>query len=116
LAGRARFQQGDWGQGLPSRFDLILCNPPYVEITADLAPDVRDHEPASALFAGPHGLDDYRRIVPQLAGLLMPGGIAIVEIGYTQAAAVTALAVAAGLSGSVRRDLAGHERCLVLTP
>jgi release factor glutamine methyltransferase len=113
FAARARFQLGDWGQGLDQCFDLILCNPPYVETTATLAPDVRDHEPASALFAGADGLDDYRRILPQLARLLTPGGIAILEIGATQAAAVMALA-AAGLSASVRRDLAGLDRCLIL--
>lgn len=112
LAGRARFQPGDWGQGLATRFDLILCNPPYVETGADLAADVRDHEPASALFAGADGLDDYRRLLPQLPGLLSPGGIAIVEIGHTQAAAVGALAAAFDVE--VHRDLAGRDRCLVL--
>ncbi len=77
-------------------------------------PDVRDHEPATALFAGPDGLDDYRRLVPQLPGLLAPGGIAVVEIGWTQAEAVLALAAAAGMTGEVRHDLAGRDRALVL--
>lgn len=112
LADRARFQPGDWGQGLATRFDLILCNPPYVETGADLAADVRDHEPASALFAGADGLDDYRRIVPQLPRLLTPGGIAILEIGHTQASAVSALATAFDVE--VHRDLAGRDRCIVL--
>lgn len=114
LAPRAMFRLGDWGQGLPDRFDLILCNPPYVETGADLAPDVRDHEPASALFAGADGLDDYRRLVPQLVGLLAPGGIALVEIGHTQAAAVAALVV--GAEVTTCRDLAGRDRCLVVKP
>ncbi len=114
LAARAQFQLGDWGQGLEQPFDLILCNPPYVETTANLAPDVRDHEPATALFAGPDGLDDYRRILPQLGRLLTPAGIAILEIGATQAAAVNALAATAGLSTTTRRDLAGLDRCLIL--
>ena len=114
LADRARFQPGDWGQGLTSRFDLVLCNPPYVETTADLAPDVRDHEPAGALFAGADGLDDYRRIIPQLPGLLIPGGMAVVEIGHTQAAAVIALAGAFNVT--IHQDLAGCDRCLVFKP
>jgi release factor glutamine methyltransferase len=42
---------------------------------------VRDHEPASALFAGAEGLDDYRILVPALPALLNPGGVALVEIG-----------------------------------
>lgn len=114
LADRATFKTGDWGQGITTAFDLILSNPPYVEGNAELAPDVRDHEPASALFAGPEGMDDYRRLVPQLPGLLAPRGVAIVEIGHTQADAVLALAAANGLTGTVRRDLAGRDRCVVL--
>ena len=110
---RAAFVQGDWGAGLRERFDVILCNPPYVEAAADLSPEVR-REPASALFAGLDGLDDYQRIVPQLPGLLRGGGVALLEIGHTQAAAVLALAKAVGLAGIVRHDLAGRDRCLVL--
>jgi release factor glutamine methyltransferase len=115
LAPRARFQSGDWGQGLSTRFDLILCNPPYVEAEADLAPEVRDHEPASALFAGPDGLDDYRRLIPQLPALLAPGGIACVEIGHMQAEAVRAIAQECRLHATLRHDLAGRARCLVLS-
>ncbi len=112
----ARFAVGDWGAGLDSKFDLIFSNPPYIADNEPLAPDVYDHEPASALFAGADGLADYRRLVPQLPGLLAPGGIAVIEIGATQAAAVRALAAAAGLGGTVRRDLAGRDRCLLLRP
>lgn len=114
LSARTAFRLGNWGEGLTERFDLILSNPPYVEDNADLSPEVRDHEPASALFAGPDGLDDYRRLIPQLPGLLAPGGVAILEIGSTQAAAVLALGAADGLHGQVQRDLAGLDRALVL--
>ena len=114
LAGRATFSRGDWGEGLDGPFDLILCNPPYVETDADLPPDVRDWEPHGALFAGPDGLDDYRRLAPEIARLLAPQGLACVEIGAAQAASAGALFEAAGLSVSVRRDLAGRDRCLLL--
>ena len=100
-----------WADDL-GRFDLVLANPPYVEIDAPLARVVRDHEPAGALFAGPEGLDAYRRLVPQLPGLLAPGGVALVEIGSRQAPAVTALADASGLSSHLHRDLAGRPRAL----
>ncbi len=113
LSGRAVFIESDWGAAVTGRFDLILCNPPYVEADAKLAADVRDFEPAAALFAGADGLDAYRVLVPQLAGLLNPRGGVVLEVGATQAGAVTALA--AGFAVTVRRDLAGHERCLVLT-
>jgi release factor glutamine methyltransferase len=113
FARRAVFALGDWGKGLRERFDVIFCNPPYVETDAALSPEVM-REPASALFAGADGLDDHRRIVPQLPGLLRSGGVALIEIGHTQAAAVLALAAAAGLEGIIRHDLAGRDRCLVL--
>ena len=110
---RAAFALGDWGADVRGRFDLVLANPPYVETGADLSPEVR-REPAAALFAGAEGLDDYRRLVPQLPGLLTAAGVAVIEIGHTQAAAVRALAAVAGMTGLVRRDLGGRDRCLVL--
>jgi release factor glutamine methyltransferase len=109
--GRAAMRRGDWTAGIDERFDLVLCNPPYVESGAELDRQVRDYEPASALFAGPDGLDDYRILAPQLAHVT--GGIACIEIGYTQAAAVTALLEAEGFAVSLRRDLGGRDRCLV---
>ncbi len=111
---RASFQPGDWGAGIAGRFDLILCNPPYVEADADLAPSVRDHEPASALFAGADGLDDYRRLIPQLPGLLAPGGVAALEIGWKQADAVTSLAANAAMHAALHHDLGGRPRALLL--
>lgn len=103
----------DWADGLGT-FDLVLCNPPYVEVNAQLEPQVREHEPASALFAGPEGLDDYRVLIPQLRALLNPDGIAILEIGASQAEAVGALAAASGFATALRRDLAGRPRALIL--
>lgn len=110
---RARFRLGNWCEGLAGQFDLILCNPPYVETTADLAAQVRDFEPVSALYAGPDGLDDYRRIAPQLSPLIAAGGCAILEIGFEQAAAVTALLAAQGLKTTVKQDLGGRDRAVI---
>ncbi|WP_296722570.1 peptide chain release factor N(5)-glutamine methyltransferase [Erythrobacter sp.] len=116
--GMARFIQRDWrkrgwAEDLGT-FDLILCNPPYVEAEAVLEPQVRDHEPATALFAGPEGLDDYRVLIPQLGKLLVPGGVAVFEIGAGQADAVSAIASAAGFTPELRHDLAGRPRVLTL--
>lgn len=110
---RADWHEAGWAQGL-GRFDLVLANPPYVEADAPLDPSVRDHEPAGALFAGADGLDDYRVLVPQLPGLLAPGGVAMVEIGASQAEAVTAIAAAAGMAATLHRDLADRPRALEL--
>lgn len=114
LSDRAAFRLGNWGEGLAERFDLILCNPPYIADDEPLAPDVRDHEPATALFAGSDGLADYRRILPQLPGLLTPGGLAVLEIGHTQGPALLALAAAHGFTASLHPDLAGRDRCVAL--
>ena len=118
LAERAQFVQANWLESGWAhdlgRFDLVLCNPPYVESDANLDPDVREFEPATALFAGPEGLDDYRAIVPQLGKLLVPGGVAIFEIGAGQAEAVGAIASESGFAAETRRDLADRPRALIL--
>jgi release factor glutamine methyltransferase len=113
LGGRADFREGDWGEGLDERFGLVLCNPPYVESGAALSVEV-GFEPAAALFAGVDGLDAYRRIVPQLPGLLARGGVAVLEIGWTQAGAVLGMAQAVGMWGDIRRDLGARDRVVVL--
>lgn len=115
LGARAAFRRGDWADGLDERFDLVLANPPYIADGTALPLDVAAHEPHAALFAGADGLADYARIVPQLPALLAPGGVACVELGAGQAAAVAAIARAAGLTTATVPDLAGIARCLVLT-
>lgn len=107
----ASWHDAGWSDGL-GRFDLILCNPPYVEDEAVLAPMVKAHEPHSALFAGAEGLDDYRLLIPRIPALLAPDGVAIFEIGHTQTEAVSDLARLAGLSTEMRCDLAGKPRAL----
>ena len=117
LAARVRFVRGDWGRGLAERFDLVLCNPPYIAESerASLAPEVARHDPPEALFAGPDGLDAYRTILPDLARLLAPNGRALFEIGATQAQAMSEIARDAGLAiVEIKRDLAGRDRCVVL--
>ncbi len=114
MADRAALLHGGW-EGDGGVHDLILCNPPYVEAAAALPREVADWEPASALFAGADGLDDYRAIAPVLRGQLAPGGVACVEIGSTQQDSAGALFATAGFAVGLRRDLAGHPRCLVLT-
>jgi release factor glutamine methyltransferase len=103
--------EGGWA-GTGEAFDLLLCNPPYIGLDEPLAGDVRDHEPHGALFAGADGLDDYRALAPLLPAQIAPGGIACIEIGASQAAAVSALLVAEGLAVRVRTDLAGRDRCI----
>jgi release factor glutamine methyltransferase len=114
LADRARFRRGDWAQGVEGPFDLILCNPPYVDEKASLMPDVVEWEPPEALFAADKGLAEYRRLAEAIPPLLAEG-IACIEVGLGLGAAVSALFEAAGLRVSGRKDLAGRLRCVILS-
>lgn len=114
LRSRALIAMGDWlGDG--DEHDLVLCNPPYVAEDAQLPPEVACHEPPEALYAGRDGLDAYRMIAPVLGDHIAPGGIACIEIGAEQREAASALFAAEGFTVAVRKDLAGRDRCLVLT-
>ncbi|WP_223262683.1 peptide chain release factor N(5)-glutamine methyltransferase [Sphingobium sp. SCG-1] len=115
MSRRADFQIGNWGEGIIERFDLILANPPYISTLAMLPRDVLHHEPHIALFAGEDGLSDYRRIAPQIGALLAPDGLAAIEIGFDQGESAANLFRDAGLHVSVRKDLAGRDRCLEIT-
>ncbi len=118
LAERCAFLAGDWTAALCARFDLILCNPPYIETAAlaGLMPEVRLFEPARALDGGPRGLDAYGRLLPGLRGLLGDRGVAVLEVGAGQDEAVRQLAVQVGLAHlDTRADLAGVARAVVLT-
>ena len=107
------WEEASWAEGL-GRFDLVLANPPYVEDDAPIAPNVREWEPAGALFAGPDGLDDYRILIPQLPWLLAENGVAVVEIGAAQAEAVAGIAANIGFTAELRNDLAARPRALIL--
>ncbi len=94
-------------------YDAVLANLPYVSDGASLEPDIALYEPASALFAGPEGLDVISRLVVMATG---HAGLVALEIDPAQAAAVSGLMRDAGFAGiEVRRDLAGHERVVVGT-
>ena len=114
MADRATFRLGNWAEGIEASFDLILCNPPYVAEGTETGPGVVEYEPHEALFAGPEGLDDYRRLAPQIGRLLSPGGLAAIEIGFDQADSVTALFKAQGKDPIIAFDLGGRPRALLI--
>ena len=109
----ASWRDKGWAVDLGA-FDLILCNPTYVENTKPLMPSVQNYEPHSALFSGSDGLDDYNILISQIPALLSTTGIAIFEIGAGQAKTVTKIADAAALTASAHADLAGIPRALVM--
>jgi release factor glutamine methyltransferase len=112
---RSSLSLGDWAEGISERFDLVLCNPPYVAEGAELGPGVVEYEPDEALFAGKEGLGAYRALAPQLPQLLNPGGLAAVEIGPSQADAVVDLLARDGLSARLAQDLGSRDRVVLLT-
>jgi release factor glutamine methyltransferase len=116
LARRATFIACDYASGLSGCFDLIVSNPPYIRSAdiAGLTVEVRKHDPLAALDGGDDGLDAYRALIPQAAGLLTPGAALVVETGIGQSEAVEALMTAAGLvqAGPPRADLAGIPRAV----
>jgi release factor glutamine methyltransferase len=119
LSARAAFVACDYAAALRGPLDLLVCNPPYIargDIAA-LAPEVRDFEPRRALDGGDDGLDGYRALAADAGRLLARNGALVVELGFGQQAAVSALFAAAGLApDALRYDLSGVARALVLRP
>jgi release factor glutamine methyltransferase len=111
---RVKFVEGDLFGPVPGRqFDLIVSNPPYVPQTDrdSLAVEVRDFEPALALFAAADGLAIYRRLIPDAFGALVPAGFVVLEIGYGQQAAIEKLLAGAGFKDfEFTADLQGIPR------
>ena len=111
---RVRFLGGDLLAPVAGqRFHIVVSNPPYVpeRDRPSLSVEVRDFEPALALFAGDDGLDVYRRLIPAALGALSRGGYVALEIGYGQSDAVKSLMVKVGFTGiDFAADLQGIPR------
>jgi release factor glutamine methyltransferase len=111
---RIRFLEGDLLAPVAGeQFEIVVSNPPYVPEgdRASLSVEVREHEPALALFAGEDGLAVYRRLIPQAFAVLVPGGFLALEIGYGQAEAVCGLLTGAGfVEVETAADLQGIAR------
>ena len=116
LQDRVELHRGDLAEGVDGPFDLVLANLPYIDrawpdaVTAEVA----GSEPETALYGGRDGLEIVGRLLDDLPRLLRPGGSALLEVDPRNAEHARQLA--SGL-GEVRvlKDLAGHERVLVVT-
>lgn len=117
VASRVAWKNVDLLDGLSGPFDVIVANPPYVagRDRPTLQPEVVDHEPGVALFAGDDGMDVIRRLLPQAAALLRTGGTLLFEFGFGQDAAVADLISSTRSLKMIdlRRDLAGIPRAAV---
>ena len=115
LDGRVRLLESDWFAALEPgvRFDLIVANPPYLSEAeaAATAPEVRSHEPPTALSPGPDGGEALRRILEEAPRYLGEGGLLALETGVSQHARLRDLAASAGFARvESRRDLSGRDR------
>ncbi|MFZ9818080.1 MAG: peptide chain release factor N(5)-glutamine methyltransferase [Ilumatobacteraceae bacterium] len=116
LGSRVKIAHGSWWSALPSELagsiDVAVCNPPYIAVDdPEVAKDVVDWEPHSALFSDDNGLADIRAVLAAAQHWLRAGGSLLFEIGYRQATAVTEGMAAAGFVEVVtHRDLAGRDR------
>jgi len=115
LGSGARFAVCDLGSALASGvFDLVTCNPPYVPHAGNetIQREVREHEPPIAIFGGFDGLAVYRRLIPDAARLLKPGGHLVMEIGWLASVAVGAM-LGEWKDVELKADLAGIPRVAV---
>lgn len=105
--------ESDLFQNIEDKFDVIVCNPPYIEskVINDLESDVKDYEPRIALDGGEDGLDFYKKIIPFSKNYLFSGGSVYFEIGYNEGNAVKNLFEENGFCDvKIYKDLAGLDR------
>lgn len=121
-ADRVDLRFGDMATAFPDldgTVDLVVSNPPYIPMTAydSVAPEVRDHDPALALWSGEDGLDALRVVVDAAARLLVPGGTVAIEHAEVQAETAPAVLARHGRWREVRDrvDLAGRPRFVTAT-
>lgn len=115
VADRTEIFQSDWFSKITDRYDLIVSNPPYLasEEMADVAPELRDHEPRMALTDEADGLTGYRVLAALAPDHLEPGGRVLAEMGWKQGPAVQALFEAAGWRDvRILPDLDGRDRVI----
>lgn len=119
LGAELEFSCADGLASLAGTFDLIVSNPPYIDpaVRAALAPEVREHEPAEALFA-PAGEPDHwvLRLLAEGPAFLAGGGLLLVELGHDQGARLARVLSRASLPWRLTRDLERIERVLEVGP
>ncbi len=93
------------------KFDLIVCNPPYVSAAEyeKLDKNVRDYEPRLALYAGDDGMDIYRRIIEKVDQFLKPDAALMMEIGYAQGQTIKEMLEQTGIFAEIKIEKDSHN-------
>ena len=110
---KIHFLKSDWFETVRGSFDLIISNPPYIGLVEqdEIAAEVIKYDPEIALFAGRDGLEAYKRIIPNLAKFLNPGGLVVLETGASQSNQVKNMMNAVGfIDAKIVKDLSGKDR------
>ncbi|MCC3861790.1 peptide chain release factor N(5)-glutamine methyltransferase [Pseudemcibacter aquimaris] len=120
LENRTELIKSNWFSNVPDdqKFDVIISNPPYIGLIEkpNLSPEVKTHEPDTALFAGEDGLDDYKKIAAEIAPYLNDDGFIVLEIGHKQAAKVSDIFSEQGYSDiDTFQDLGARDRALKIS-
>ncbi|MGN6409296.1 MAG: peptide chain release factor N(5)-glutamine methyltransferase [Curtobacterium sp.] len=118
--GTVRLVEGDLADALPEldgTVSVVVSNPPYVPDDAvPIDPEVRDHDPAMALYGGPDGLDAVRALADTAWRLLVPGGVLVIEHAEPQGAGVREVLARRGFrSPETHVDLTGRDRTTTAT-
>jgi len=118
FANRTYFFVGNWIDSIQGKFDLVVCNPPYIKLSEiyTLEPEVRNYDPMFALSGGQDGLDSYRHILSDLTRVLVKNGKIVLEIGYDQKESVESMLQSVGFAEiQSHKDLSGTFRCISAT-
>lgn len=114
LKARVKVVKTDMFANVKGKFDVIVCNPPYIEsdAIATLDASVRDYEPHLALDGGKDGLDFYRILANQASEHLKPNGTLVLEIGYNQGQTVCNL-LKDKFQVEFLKDYSGNDRIVI---
>jgi release factor glutamine methyltransferase len=117
-AGRVTILEGSWFDALPSEmvgtFDVLVSNPPYVDVADELPAEVADWEPSEALLSPDSGCADLESLVDGAMRWLAPGGVLVLEMAPDQTVAMADRAWSAGfVEVCIHPDLTGRERSIV---
>ena len=117
-ATRVTIHEGSWFDALSETIrgslDVVVANPPYVADDESLPDEVANWEPSSALRAGPRGTEDIESLIDEVGDWLRPDGVFIVELAPHQAESMADRAGDLGFETTIRADLSGRDRALVV--
>ena len=114
---RINFLQSDWCERVTEKFDLVISNPPYIDINEkdQFDPNLVKWEPYHSLFSEAGGIAAYYVIAKQLKKVMLRSGLALFEIGHRQASIVSIIFTNEGLKAEVFKDMSGKDRVIKVT-